>query len=96
MERFWSGLIELIELMNRLFAVACNRKLQERREVFQRLLKSGEFWGLSSEEKEKVSPEVAKVEWYRILLMVGTVGLFAHSSLCVSIGFISMRPYIIA
>ena len=42
---------------------AVNADLAERRAHFETLLESGEFWELSSEEKEKVSPEVQRLDW---------------------------------
>jgi len=42
---------------------AINRSLEERRRTFDKLVESGEYWKMTDEEKEKVSPEVRQVKW---------------------------------
>jgi hypothetical protein len=41
-----------------------NRNLQARTERFEKLMKDGAYWDLTSEEKHQVSPEIMKVEWF--------------------------------
>ena len=45
---------------------ATNAALQARRDSHAKLVDSGEFWGMSSAEKEQVSPETHQVEWIGI------------------------------
>ena len=49
------ALAEENEWLRTLDVDAVNVDLAARREYFEGLLASGEFWGLSTEEKEKVS-----------------------------------------
>ena len=43
-----------------------NGNLAARRENFGSLLGSGDFWGMGSEEKESVAPEVRQVSWFEV------------------------------
>jgi 8-oxo-dGTP pyrophosphatase MutT (NUDIX family) len=40
-----------------------NAKLAEKRENFEPIMESGDFWEMSKEKKETVSPEVNNVKW---------------------------------
>ena len=40
-----------------------NQGLKERRKRFRNMVKDGEYWKLSTEEKELISPEVHRVRW---------------------------------
>lgn len=42
---------------------AVNADLAARREHFEGVLASGAFWEMTDEEKEKVSPEVQRLDW---------------------------------
>ena len=59
---------------------AVNARLSARREKFERLLESGEFWQLGKEERMEVSPEVRRVEW---LDLATAVEVRAREVVCV-------------
>jgi len=47
-----------------------NKKLRQRRKSFRTKVISGEYWKLSQEEKERISPEVHKLEWMPLSEMI--------------------------
>ena len=72
------------EWLQQLDVEAANAGLAARRERFADLVASGQFWQLTREQKERVAPEVRRLEWLSLRDAVGhalssmTPGMFVN------------------